>query len=495
MGGDAEAPWKRRRVEEGGGCDGGMGGAPRGFKTQMCKFFMQGSCQKADSCTYAHHEGELQGGGKGGGKSCWGGCGSFGGGDSWGGGGGGGGGGWGGDAGYGKGGFDGGFGKGGCKGGGKGGGKGFKTQMCKYFQNGSCQKGDQCTYAHGEHELGGAAGGMSAAPQGLMVPSGGAMSSAEDQAFNQLMGELQGGAPAAADAPPPWAANNAGGAPAPWAANGAGGDAGGGGKGGAPRGFKTAMCKFFQMGTCQKGDGCTYAHGEYELQPGSQRLEPTTGQMVPSGFKTQMCKFHMMGSCQKGEACTYAHHEYEMKGGGKGGSSCSKGGGGWDGKGGKGGGWDSWGPPPDMMNMMAMKGMPMAMKGMMMSMKGGGGGGGMMALGMGGDSWGKGKGKGGGGGGFKTKMCTFFLEGRCTKGEACTYAHDPSEMSGGKGGGGKSFGGGAPAAVQLPAGLFANAGAFGAPVDDLDSMLMQQMQEAAGAEAFEAVDPSAFGLS
>mmetsp|Transcript_33336 Transcript_33336/g.85168 ORF Transcript_33336/g.85168 Transcript_33336/m.85168 type:complete len:207 (-) Transcript_33336:128-748(-) len=112
-----------------------------------------------------------------------------------------------------------------------------------------------------------------------------------------------------------------------------------------------------------------------------------------------------------------------------------------------------------------------------------------------GGGMGKGKGKGGGGGGFKTKMCTFFLEGRCTKGEACTYAHDPSEMSGGKGGGGKSFGGGAPAAVQLPAGLFANAGAFGAPVDDLDSMLMQQMQEAAGAEAFEAVDPSAFGLS
>eukprot|EP00931_Biecheleriopsis_adriatica_P089380 TRINITY_DN63527_c0_g1_i1.p1 TRINITY_DN63527_c0_g1~~TRINITY_DN63527_c0_g1_i1.p1 ORF type:complete len:344 (-),score=55.20 TRINITY_DN63527_c0_g1_i1:67-987(-) len=29
----------------------------------------------------------------------------------------------------------------------------------------------------------------------------------------------------------------------------------------------------------------------------------------------------------------------------------------------------------------------------------------------------------------KTQMCTFFQAGRCTKGSACTFAHDPSELS------------------------------------------------------------------
>jgi len=30
--------------------------------------------------------------------------------------------------------------------------------------------------------------------------------------------------------------------------------------------WKTQLCKFFAMGTCQKGENCSYAHGSDELE-------------------------------------------------------------------------------------------------------------------------------------------------------------------------------------------------------------------------------------
>lgn len=345
MGGDPAA--KRRKIEEGGI-------VPRAFKTALCKFAMQGTCNKGDACTYAHSPAELQahpGGGKGGG---W-------------------------DGGFG---MDptmmmmmgGGMGKGcGGWGGGKTGGKGggtqraFKTQICKYFLQGTCQKGTACSFAHGEHEL------NTAAP-----PQMGAEAAAMAE-FNALV------------------------------AGGAGGKAGG-------KGFKTRMCNYFMMGTCTKGEACTFAHGEHEMQPGGNpnagmpMMSASADGSTSSGFKTRMCKFFMMGQCQKGEACSYAHGEHEIQ----------------PGKGGMMGGMKGKGKG-DMMGGFGMmggmgKGMGMMGKGM-----------GMMALGMGG-GWGKGGGKSDGPRPFKTKMCNFHLEGRCTKGDACTFAHDPSEIQAGGGG-------------------------------------------------------------
>eukprot|EP00434_Breviolum_minutum_P013275 symbB.v1.2.011695.t1/scaffold787.1/size162597/6 len=98
----------------------GKGASPyvKNYKTVMCKFHeQQGWCPRGNSCTYAHGAHELGGGGKGKGK-----------------------------------------GKGGVLGLMDGGGGGhnaakFKTQLCNYFMQGSCQKADSCVFAHGPHEL------------------------------------------------------------------------------------------------------------------------------------------------------------------------------------------------------------------------------------------------------------------------------------------------------------------------------------------------------
>lgn len=29
---------------------------------------------------------------------------------------------------------------------------------------------------------------------------------------------------------------------------------------------------------------------------------------------------------------------------------------------------------------------------------------------------------------FKTKMCAYFQQGRCQRGNACSFAHDPAEL-------------------------------------------------------------------
>lgn len=91
-------------------------------------------------------------------------------------------------------------------------------------------------------------------------------------------------------------------------------------------------------------------------------------------YKTVLCTFfESQGFCQRGDACTFAHGPGEL-GKGKG-----------PGKG------------------------------------AGAGKGGMMALGMG-SAPNPAK--------YKTVMCNFFLQGLCTKGETCTFAHGAHEIKG-----------------------------------------------------------------
>jgi len=158
--------------------------------------------------------------------------------------------------------------------------------------------------------------------------------------------------------------------------------------GGSPSGsqnFKSTLCRFFLEGTCTKGDGCTFSHGE------------EAGAATPTPRAALPCKFFEQGQCAKGHACSFSHQ-------GAGGCAEPSFGGGkdWGGKGGGGG------------------------------FKGGGGFGGFD-----------------GGGGFAAKgqgpvPCRFFAMGTCAKGWECTFDHGSG--GGGKGKGmtfaGGGFGGG-----------------------------------------------------
>lgn len=270
---------------------------------------------------------------------------------------------------------------------------------------------------------GGMGGGMGAPPMGGGMggpPMGGMGGGMGGSMGGPPMGPMGGG-----KGPPPapggsYGGGKGGGGPPPQMQNGMSGGGGGG--------FKTKICTFFQQGKCTRGDACTFAHGDHELSKGGGGKGgmgggfggPKGGGGYPQAqggfggpgngfgkgapmpamggygggggdgplpFKTKMCTFFEQGKCTKGDSCTFAHDPSELTGGkGKGGGgSFAPGGPGkaGPGKGGKGGG--------------APKG-------------------------------GKGNGPSGGGG-FKTKMCTFFEKGKCTRGAACTFAHDPSELA------------------------------------------------------------------
>jgi len=65
---------------------------------------------------------------------------------------------------------------------------------------------------------------------------------------------------------------------------------------------KTRPCSFYAKGRCNRGQACTFAHGEGELQP------------VPDFFKTQLCiDFFRNGTCSFGGDCRYAHSAQEIR--------------------------------------------------------------------------------------------------------------------------------------------------------------------------------------
>jgi len=65
---------------------------------------------------------------------------------------------------------------------------------------------------------------------------------------------------------------------------------------------KTRLCKFYAKGKCRRGEACTYAHGEVEVQP------------QPDFFRTQFCvDFLRSGACKAGSRCSYAHDLQELR--------------------------------------------------------------------------------------------------------------------------------------------------------------------------------------
>jgi len=65
---------------------------------------------------------------------------------------------------------------------------------------------------------------------------------------------------------------------------------------------KTRLCKFYAKGKCKRGQACTFAHGESQVQP------------QPDFFRTQLCAdFVQSGMCKSGSRCCYAHSPQELR--------------------------------------------------------------------------------------------------------------------------------------------------------------------------------------
>lgn len=150
-----------------GGKDSGKGQQTQArYKVELCRFFAQGACDKGAQCSFAHGllelrtQSEEQHSGR------------------------------------------------------------YKMDLCKYFAQGICDMGADCTFAHGIHEL-----RTTRAPQ-------------ETRSSPQPPSE------------------------------------------GATSRFKTEICRFFEQGACKKGASCEFAHGAAELRTAAG------DQAAPSGTRT-----------------------------------------------------------------------------------------------------------------------------------------------------------------------------------------------------------------
>jgi len=154
-----------------------------------------------------------------------------------------------------------------------------RRSICKFWQSGSCREAPgQCTFAHGEHEIGTAPGAM---PR------------------SHHRGEAvlkQSAAPV--------------GAP-----------------GGHGEDVRRSICKFWLAGSCNKAQGqCTFAHGEHEIGTAAgvemprmaarsfQVEEPVQVRLdEQEGVRRTICKFWQSGACSKAPGqCTFAHGEHEI---------------------------------------------------------------------------------------------------------------------------------------------------------------------------------------
>lgn len=65
--------------------------------------------------------------------------------------------------------------------------------------------------------------------------------------------------------------------------------------------YKTELCHNWEMGSCEFGDKCAFAHGAAELRKPQQKSMK---------YKTKRCKqFHSLGYCAYGPRCQFIHEE------------------------------------------------------------------------------------------------------------------------------------------------------------------------------------------
>lgn len=78
--------------------------------------------------------------------------------------------------------------------------------------------------------------------------------------------------------------------------------------------MRKKVCKFFALGTCTRGQACTYSHevaSSGSLRPGAAPfvLSPpfTASPISPAETNGIPCRFHLLGRCNKGIECLYEH--------------------------------------------------------------------------------------------------------------------------------------------------------------------------------------------
>jgi hypothetical protein len=66
--------------------------------------------------------------------------------------------------------------------------------------------------------------------------------------------------------------------------------------------YKTELCRqYHELGICEYGDRCLFAHGYYELKPLAHRHPK---------FKTEKCSaFNQVGFCGFGPRCSFIHEQ------------------------------------------------------------------------------------------------------------------------------------------------------------------------------------------
>lgn len=100
---------------------------------------------------------------------------------------------------------------------------------------------------------------------------------------------------------------------------------------------KTRMCGFFQVGRCNRGDRCLYAHSSSDLRDAPDLTRTKMCPTFASGgkcqdarcrfahsygelrgtdgvYKTQLCRWWSQGFCKAGTTCRYAHGAEDLQG-------------------------------------------------------------------------------------------------------------------------------------------------------------------------------------
>jgi hypothetical protein len=129
----------------------------------------------------------------------------------------------------------------------------YKTEMCKYWQQRTCKRGSQCTFAHSQTEL----------------------RSYYDNAEKQQYAEED------TSVTPKFSPQL------------------------APKKYKTEMCKFWASGRCKRSHDCTFAHYASELREDSLKADAL---VLEEGNTQDTCKYWAFGTCKRGEDCPFSHN-------------------------------------------------------------------------------------------------------------------------------------------------------------------------------------------